>query len=201
MDFPDLLDDFIRYVKVDTQSEETSDDFPSTEKQLDLARMLSAELKTLGLEAVKMDRWGYVFAALSTNQSHPTPTIALIAHLDTSPDVSGRDVHPRIWENYTGGDLILSQKDEVILQTADNPTLERKIGHTVITTDGSTLLGADDKAGIAEIINAVKYLLKNPDIPRPNIRLVFTPDEEVGRGTEKLDVKEIGADYGYTVDG
>jgi len=201
MDFPDLLDDFLRYVRVDTRSDEESEDFPSTAKQFDLARLLEKELIQLSLDDVRVDRWGYVFATLKTNQTEPQPTIALIAHLDTSPDVSGENVNPQVWKDYDGRDLILPRGDNVVLRTADDGYLGEKIGATLITSDGATLLGADDKAGIAEIINAVKYLNAHPEIPRPHVRLVFTPDEEVGRGTEKLNLDEVGADCAYTLDG
>jgi tripeptide aminopeptidase len=201
MKFPELLDDFLRYVKIDTQSSEESKSFPSTKKQLDLARLLKGELEKMNLEKVKVNKWGYVFATLKTNQNRKMPTIALIAHLDTSPDVSGRDVNPRIHRKYKGQDVILSKKDNIILKVSENPYLKKQVGKTLITTDGSTLLGADNKAGIAEIMNAVKHLMDHPDLPRPNIQLLFTPDEEVGRGTEKLNMKDVKADYAYTVDG
>ena len=201
MQFPDLLNNFLRYVKIDTQSDEESTSFPSTKKQFDLANLLKQELEEMKLENVKVNKWGYVFAALKTNQSKKTPTIALIAHLDTSPDVSGKNVKPKLHKNYQGQDVILSSKDNIILTPKENPHLKKQIGKTLITTDGSTLLGADNKAGIAEIMSAVNYLRENPKIPRPNIQLLFTPDEEVGRGTEKLNLKDVKADYAYTIDG
>jgi tripeptide aminopeptidase len=201
MDFPDLLNSFLRYAKIDTQSSEESKSFPSTKKQLDLANLLKKELDKMKLDNVKVNKWGYVFAALKTNQTKKTPTIALIAHLDTSPDVSGQGVKPRIHKNYQGNDVVLSSKDNIVLKVKENPYLKKQIGKTLITTDGSTLLGADNKAGIAEIMSAVQYLIKHPEIPRPNIQLLFTPDEEVGRGTEKLNLKDVKADYAYTVDG
>jgi tripeptide aminopeptidase len=201
MQFPDLLNNFLRYVKIDTQSDEESTSFPSTKKQFDLATLLKQELEEMKLENVKVNKWGYVFAALKTNQSKKTPTIALIAHLDTSPDVSGKNVKPKLHKNYQGQDVMLSSKDNFILKLKENPYLKKQIGKTLITTDGSTLLGADNKAGIAEIMSAVNYLRKNPGIPRPNIQLLFTPDEEVGRGTEKLNLKDLKADYAYTIDG
>jgi tripeptide aminopeptidase len=201
MQFPDLLNNFLRYVKIDTQSDEESTSFPSTKKQFDLATLLKQELEEMKLENVKVNKWGYVFAALKTNQSKKTPTIALIAHLDTSPDVSGKNVKPKLHKNYQGQDVMLSSKDNIILKLKENPYLKKQIGKTLITTDGSTLLGADNKAGIAEIMSAVNYLRKNPGIPRPNIQLLFTPDEEVGRGTEKLNLKDLKADYAYTIDG
>lgn len=201
MKFPDLLNSFLRYVKIDTQSSEESESFPSTKKQFDLANLLKKELDEMKLDKVKVNKWGYVFATLKTNQTKKMPTIALIAHLDTSPDVSGKGVKPRIHKNYHGRDLVLSSKDNIVLKVKDNPYLKKQIGKTLITTDGSTLLGADNKAGIAEIMNAARFLIGHPEIPRPNIQLLFTPDEEVGRGTEKLNLKDVNADYAYTVDG
>ena len=201
MKYPDLLNNFLRYVKIDTQSSEESTSFPSTKKQLDLANLLKKELGEMKLEKVKVNKWGYVFATLKTNQTKKMPTIALIAHLDTSPDVSGQGVKPRIHKNYQANDVVLSSKNNIVLKVKENPYLKKQIGKTLITTDGSTLLGADNKAGIAEIMSAVQYLIKHPEIPRPNIQLLFTPDEEVGRGTEKLNLKDVKADYAYTVDG
>lgn len=201
MQFNDILERFLRYVKIDTQSNEESTSFPSTEKQLNLAKVLKQELEDLGLEDVKITKWGYVLATLKTNQKKDVPTIALISHLDTAPDVSGKNVNPKIHENYNGSDIILSDDKKYILKVSENPYLKEKIGKTIITTDGSTLLGADDKAGISEIMSAITFLVNNPDFPRPTIRVVFTPDEEVGRGTEKITVEEINADYGYTIDG
>ncbi|MCK4835189.1 MAG: peptidase T, partial [Candidatus Aminicenantes bacterium] len=201
MEFPDLLDNFLRYVKIDTQSDEESKSFPSTKKQFDLANLLKKELEKMKLEDVKMNKWGYVLATLKSNQDKKVPTIALIAHIDTSPDVSGKNVSPRIHKNYNGQDIILSKEDNIILKTKENPYLKKQIGKTIITSDGTTLLGADNKAGIAEIMSAVNFLRKNPEIPRPNIRILITPDEEVGRGTEKIKTNDIEADYGYTIDG
>jgi tripeptide aminopeptidase len=201
MEFPDLLDRFLSYVKIDTQSSEETQDFPSTRKQLELARKLQAEMEEMGLEDVQLNQWGYVLASLPTNQEKKVPTIALIGHLDTSPEVSGENVKPQLHENYDGTDIVLSSSDNIVLSVKDNPHLLEKKGKTIITTDGTSLLGADDKAGVAEILSAINHLKNNPDIPRPNIRLVFTPDEETGRGTEHITAEEINADYGYTVDG
>ena len=201
MEFPGMLDRFFSYVKIDTQSDEDSESYPSTKKQFDLLNKLEVELKELGLDDVEQNKWGYVTATLKTNQESDVPTIALIAHVDTSPDVSGENVNPCIHKNYDGKDIIISEKENVILKVDENPMLNDKIGKTVITSDGTTLLGADNKAGITEIICAVKYLMENPDAPRPNIRILFTPDEEVGRGTENITNEEIKADYGYTIDG
>jgi tripeptide aminopeptidase len=201
MEFPDMLERFFSYVKIDTQSSEENAEFPSTKKQLNLSAKLRDELKTMGLQKVEMNKWGYVTATLPTNQEKDIPTIALIAHVDTSPDVSGENVNPQIHKNYDGKDVPLSADGNLVLKVDENPYLKEKKGKTLITTDGSTLLGADDKAGITEIMCALEYLIKNPDSPRPNIRVVFTPDEEVGRGTEHITAEEINADYGYTVDG
>lgn len=201
MKFPDLQDRFLRYVKIDTQSDENSESSPSTSGQWDLAHTLEGELRDMGLDDVYVSTHGYVFATLKTNRPGEIPTIALIAHLDTSPDVSGSHVHPRIHESYDGQDILLSQKDNSRLRVEEHPKLKDMIGKTLITTDGNTLLGADDKAGIAEIMSAVHYLVTHPDTPRPNIRVIFTPDEEVGRGTDNLKIEDIGSDFGYTIDG
>lgn len=201
MEFPGMLEKFFSYVKIDTQSREESDSFPTTDKQLNLSRQLKEELDTMGLEDVQLTEWGYVLATLKTNQEKEVPTIALIAHVDTSPDVSGENVNPRVHKNYDGGDVVLSPDGEYVIKIEENPYLKEKKGMTLITTDGSTLLGADNKAGITEIMCALQYLMDNPEVPRPNIRVLFTPDEEVGRGTEHITVEEIGAKYGYTIDG
>lgn len=201
MEFPDLKERFFSYVTIDTQSSEASESYPSTQKQLDLSRKLKEECVGLGLSDVVLNDWGYVLATLKTNQDKEVPTIALIAHVDTSPDVSGANVKPQVHENYDGGDVVLPGADGIVLKVSENPYLKEKKGHTLITSDGSTLLGSDDKAGITEIMCAVKYLVEHPEIPRPNIRILFTPDEETGRGTEHITAEEIGADFGYTVDG
>jgi tripeptide aminopeptidase len=201
MEFPGMMDRFFSYVKIDTQSNEESESYPSTQKQFDLLTKLKAELEELGLEEVSIDKWGYVLGTLKTNQDRQVPTIALIAHVDTSPDVSGTNVNPQVHENYDGGDVVLSEESGVVIKVEENPYLKEKKGMTLITTDGNTLLGADNKAGITEIMCALKYLLEHPEAPRPNIRVLFTPDEEVGRGTEHIDMKNINADFGYTIDG
>jgi tripeptide aminopeptidase len=201
MKYPDILERFLSYVRVDTQSSDASESFPSTEKQKDLAARLKPELEALGLQDVQVSSWGYALATWPTNQAHKTPTIALIAHMDTSPDVSGAGVEPRLHKNYQGGDLVISESEGLVLKASRNPYLKKQIGKTIITASGRTLLGADDKAGIAEIMDALTFLSEHPDVPRPNIRVVFTPDEETGRGVEHITAEEIGADYGYTVDG
>ena len=200
-----LLDRFLRYVKVDTRSDEASESSPTTEKQKDLSRMLAEELKELGCDDAEMNEWGYVLASIPSNlpDDHPaagkTPSIGLIAHVDTYFGTSGKDVKPQIIESYEGGDIDLNP--EQTLKTADNPNLEKCVGHTVIHTDGSTLLGADDKAGVAEIMTVVEYLKDHPEVLHGPIRIAFTTDEEVGRGTEHFDVEAFGADYAYTLDG
>ena len=201
MKFPDILERFLSYVAIDTQSSDTSETFPSTAKQKDLAAKLKPELEALGMQDVQVTEWGYVLAGLETNQKHKVPTIALIAHMDTSPDVSGTAVQPKLHKNYQGQDLVLSESENVILKTIDNPYLLEKTGKTIITASGNTLLGADNKAGIAAIMDTLTQLHNQPDLPRPNLKIVFTPDEETGRGVEHITAAEIGADFGYTVDG
>lgn len=191
---------FLRYVKYDTQSDETSETFPSTAKQKILSRDLAAELKEMGLEDAHMDEYGYVMATLPANTTKNVTPIGFIAHVDTSPAVSGENVNPIIHHNYQGGDIYLPKDDQVI-RLADNPDLKKMIGYDIITSDGSTLLGADNKAGVAEIMDAVAYFLSHPEVKHGPIKICFTPDEEVGRGTEKFDVKKFGAKYAYTVDG
>jgi len=190
---------FLRYVSFDTQSSEESASYPSTEKQKQLGRQLVEELREMGLTDAGMDDWGYVTATLPANVSHPVPVIGLIAHMDTSPEVSGADVKPIIHKNYQGGDLVLPSS--VVIRAEETPELARQIGNDLITSDGSTLLGADNKAGIAEIISAVGYLIDHPEIPHGRLRIAVTPDEEVGRGTEHFDVQAFGADFAYTIDG
>ncbi len=199
MEFPDLLERFISYVKIDTRSDPDSKTFPSTAIQFDLAHKLSSELEGMGLNDVNVNQYGYVSGLLLSNQKSGMPVIALIAHMDTSPDVSGTGINPLIHRNYGGDDIKLP--GGLTLSVSENSLLKDRIRKTVITTDGTTLLGADDKAGIAEIMSAVNFLVKNPEYPRPDIKVLFTPDEEVGRGTDKITMDEIGADYGYTADG
>ncbi len=200
MEFPGMQERFFSYVKIDTQSNDNTTDFPTTSKQLDLQRKLKEEMDQMGLKNVTLTEWGYVLGTLETNQDRIMPTIALIAHADTSPDVSGTNVNPQIHANYDGGDIYLP-KDNVVIKVDENPHLKEKIGKTIFTSDGSTLLGADNKAGITEILCAVQYLIDNPGIPRPNIRILVTPDEEVGRGTEHIAPKDIDASFAYTIDG
>ena len=195
-----LLDRFLRYVAVDTQSDENSESQPSTEKQLVLLEMLRDELRALGLEA-ELDQWGYVMATLPSNLDHKAPAIGFIAHVDSSPDASGKDVKAQIIRNYDGGDIELKGVPGLALRVADFPELAGYKGQTIITTDGTTLLGADDKAGVAEIMNAVEYLVEHPEVKHPEVKIGFTPDEEIGRGVVKFDVARFGADYAYTMDG
>ena len=195
-----LLDRFLRYVAVDTQSDENSESQPSTGKQLVLLEMLRDELRALGLEA-ELDQWGYVMATLPSNLDHKAPAIGFIAHVDTSPDASGKDVKAQIIRNYDGGDIELKGVPGLALRVADFPELAVYKGQTIITTDGTTLLGADDKAGVAEIMNAVEYLVEHPEVKHPEVKIGFTPDEEIGRGVVKFDVARFGADYAYTMDG
>ena len=196
-----IKDRFLRYVRIDTQSDPKSENTPSTEKQWDLARMLASELEDLGLEDVSIDGNAYVMATLPSNVPHEVPTIGFVSHFDTSPDYSGTGVNPMIHENYQGQDLVLSEKDNIVLSPSYFEDLLMYQGQTIITTDGSTLLGADDKAGIAEIMTAMEHLVNHPEIKHGKIRVAFTPDEEIGRGAHKFDVEKFGADWAYTMDG
>ena len=196
-----FLDRFLDYVKYDTQSSEESETYPSTEKQKELSKRLVKDLKELGLQDVEMTEWGYVFATLPSNVDYDVPVIGFNSHVDTSPEVSGANVNPIIHENYQGGDIVLPKDSSQVIDFEMNPALKNCIGHDIITTDGTTLLGADDKAGISEIMGALTYLTENPEIPHGKIRIAFTVDEEVGRGTEKFDVQAFGADFAYTIDG
>ncbi|MCH8943051.1 MAG: peptidase T [Bacteroidetes bacterium] len=195
------VEKFLKYVKYDTQSDEESETFPSTEKQKILSAVLANELKEIGLEDAHMDEWGYVMATLPSNTDKNVDTIAFIAHVDTSPAVTGKDVNPVINKNYQGGDIVLKNDTSKIIKVHENPQLKDMIGYDIITTDGTTLLGADNKAGVAEIMDAVNYWVTHPDVKHGTIKICFTPDEEVGRGTEKIDLEKLGAKYAYTVDG
>jgi tripeptide aminopeptidase len=192
---------FLRYVKYDTQSAENSKTYPSTEKQKELGRQIVEELKELGLEDASINEHGYVMATLPANIQRTVPVIGFIAHMDTSPELSGKDVKPQTHENYTGDDIVLAGDNTQILRPSENPELAKKIGNGIITADGTTLLGADDKAGVAEIVDAVHYLVNNPKIQHGTIKVAFTPDEEVGSGVEHFDVRKFGAQYAYTIDG
>ena len=192
---------FLKYIQIDTQSDPESQTTPSTEKQWDLARLLARELEDIGLEDVSIDENAYIMATLPSNVTHEVPTIGFISHFDTSPDYSGSGVKPMIHENYQGQDLVLSEKDNIVLSPSYFDDLLLYKGQTLITTDGSTLLGADDKAGIAEIVTAMEHLVQHPEIKHGKIRVAFTPDEEIGRGAHKFDVEKFGADWAYTMDG
>ncbi len=202
-----VLDRFLRYVKIDTQSAEGVEDFPSTAKQFDLLKLLRDELGELGLEEIELDKYGYVTATLPANlpPDHPdlsaVPTVAFLAHVDTSPDVTGKDVKPQIHKNYQGGDIQLPGDPEQVIRAADNPQLKTAVGCDIVTTDGTTLLGADDKAGIAEIMTAMDRLLSDKTLYHGPIKVGFTPDEEVGRGVDFFDVEKFAADIAYTLDG
>ena len=195
-----ILDRFLRYVSVDTQSDENSESQPSSAKQLDLLRMLRDELTAMGVEAT-LDEYGYVMATLPSNIDRKVRVVGFIAHVDTSPDASGANVRPQIIENYDGGDIALKGVPGLFLKPSEFPELLGHKGETIITTDGTTLLGADDKAGVAEIMNAVQYMVEHPEFKHGEIKIGFTPDEEIGRGVVKFDVKKFGAEYAYTMDG
>lgn len=197
-----VTDRFLRYVKYDTQSDELTNLTPSTPGQFKFAQVLEKELRELGLEEISLDENGYLMATLPANTDKAgVPTIGFIAHLDTSPDMSGHNVKPRIVESYDGGDITLNEGEHIILSPSQFPELLNYLGQNLIVTDGTTLLGADDKAGIAEIISAVVYLQKNPEIKHGKIRMAFNPDEEIGQGAHKFDVGRFGADWAYTMDG
>lgn len=196
-----LIDRFVSYIKIDTESDPESNTTPSTEKQWDLANKLVDELKAIGMEDVTIDENAYVMATLPSNVSHDVPVIGFVSHFDTSPDFTGANVNPQIIENYDGKDIVLNKEQNIILSPDYFEDLLLYKGQTLITTDGTTLLGADDKAGIAEIVSAMEYLIKNPQIKHGKIRVGFTPDEEIGRGAHKFDVEKFGADWAYTMDG
>lgn len=196
-----VLNRFLNYVAIDTQSDSHSETCPSTDKQLNLARILVDEMKAMGLTDVSLDENGYVMGTLPRNVDYDVPTIGWIAHMDTSPDFSGKDVKPQIFENYSGGDIILNDHLNIVMKVDDFPNLKKYKGQTIITTDGTTLLGADNKAGIAEILEAVAFLIEHPEIPHGDVKIGFTPDEEIGRGANRFDVDSFGADFAYTVDG
>ncbi|WP_203296485.1 peptidase T [Luteirhabdus pelagi] len=196
-----LIDRFTRYVKVDTESDPESDSTPSTEKQWDLAHQLVAELKEIGLEDVTIDENAYIMATLPSNIDKEVPVIGFVSHFDTTPDFTGKNVNPQVIENYDGGDIVLNEAENIVLSPKDFDEMLQYKGQTLITTDGTTLLGADDKAGIAEIVSAMEYLVKHPEIKHGKIRVGFTPDEEIGRGAHKFDVAKFGAEWAYTMDG
>ena len=192
---------FLRYVVIDTQSDPASPTCPSTEKQKDLGRLLAAELREIGLSDAHLDDHGYVYATIPANTDKRVPVICFCSHMDTSPDCSGANVRPQIVRNYQGGDIVLPADPSQVIRFGEHPALATQIGHDIITTDGTTLLGADNKAGLAEIMDAVHFLAKNPQIKHGTIKILFTPDEEIGRGVDKADLKKLGAEFAYTIDG
>ena len=196
-----LLEKFFKYISIDTQADPVSDTFPSTKKQFDLANVLVEELKDLGLMDAHIDENCYVMATLPSNMDKDVPVIGFLAHVDTAPDMSGKDIKPQIVEDYDGEDILLNKEKNMYLRVSDFPELKKYVGQTIITTDGTTLLGADDKAGIAEIMTAIEHLVNNPDIRHGTIKIGFTPDEEIGKGVDHFDVKKFGAQYAYTLDG
>lgn len=196
-----IIDRFVKYITIDTQSDPNNPAFPSTEKQWNLARLLVDELKQIGLDDVTIDENCYVMATLPANVDFEVPTIGFIAHIDTSPDYTGTNVKPQFFPNYDGKDIILNEEKNIVLSPDYFEDLLLYVGQTLITTDGTTLLGADDKAGVTEIVSAMEYLIQHPEIKHGKIRIGFTPDEEVGKGAHKFDVKKFAADWAYTMDG
>ncbi|XKM44002.1 peptidase T (plasmid) [Rhizobium ruizarguesonis] len=196
-----VLDRFLRYVVIDTQSDPASSTQPTTDKQKDLGRVLVDELLKIGLADAHLDEHGYVYATIPANSDKTVPVICFCSHMDTAPDFSGTDVKPQIVRNYAGGDIKLASDTSRVIRVSDHPELKYQIGNDIVTTDGTTLLGADDKAGLAEIMTAAEMLVGNPDIRHGTIKILFTPDEEVGRGVNKVDLKKLGADFAYTMDG
>ncbi len=192
---------FLRYVQIDTQSDPQSTTFPSTEKQKDLSRILVQELKEMGVEDAHLDEWGYVYATIPSTTDKKVPVICFCAHVDTAPDCSGTNVKPLVHKNYQGADIILPDDTTQVLKKSEYPYLETQIGNDIITASGKTLLGADDKAGVAEIMDLACFLMQHNDIKHGEIRILFTPDEEVGKGVNHVDMKKLGADFGYTLDG
>ena len=192
---------FLRYVVIDTQSDPTSPTCPSTAKQKDLGNLLAKELQAMGISDAHLDEHGYVNATIPANTARHLPVICFCSHMDTSPDCTGKDVRPQIVRNYRGGDIALPADPTQVIRVADNPALNDQIGNDIVTSDGTTLLGADNKAGLAEIMDAVYFLINHPEIKHGAIKILFTPDEEIGRGVDKADLKKLGADFAYTMDG
>ncbi len=195
-----ITERFCKYVQVDTQSDPESTTFPSTEKQKDLSRILVQELLDMGLEDAHLDEFGYVYATLKSNVNHAVPVICYCSHVDTSPDCTGAGVKPLVHTNYQGQDLVLPDDTTQVIRTSEHPYLLEKIGEDIITASGTTLLGADDKAGVAVIMDCIQRFVNNPELPHGDIRVLFTPDEEIGRGVDHVDIKKLGADVGYTLD-
>ncbi len=196
-----IIDKFLRYVSVDTESNPDSQSQPSTNKQFNLLQLLQQELKAMGIENAEVDKYGYLMATIPANTDKPVPAIGFIAHVDTSPDASGHNIHPQVWENYDGKTIVINKEKGLELNLEEFPELSQYKGQTIITTDGTTLLGADDKAGIAEIMCAAEYIMNHPEFKHGEIKIGFTPDEEIGRGVDYFDVKKFGAKYAYTMDG
>lgn len=196
-----VLDRFLKYVKIDTQSDPNSTTNPSTEKQKDLGRVLVQELKEIGIADADLDEFGYVYATIPSNTKKKVPVICFCSHMDTSPDSSGTGVKPLVHRNYQGQDLILPEDTDIVISPNDHPDLKEQIGNDIVTASGTTLLGADNKAGVAAIMDAARILMENPDLKHGKIRILFTPDEEIGRGVDKIDMERLAADFGYTVDG
>lgn len=197
-----LTERFLKYVQIDTQSDQFSETYPSTNKQFDLAKVLIRELQDLGVNEVELDEYCYIYATIKGNSEKKNiPKIMFCSHMDTAPDCSGTGVKPIIHENYKGNDIVLPDDPTQIIKPGEHPDLKDQIGNDIITASGTTLLGADNKAGLAAIMTAVEFLIKNPEIKHGDIKILFTPDEEIGRGTDKVDLKKLGADFGYTIDG
>lgn len=192
---------FMRYVQVDTQSDPQSNAQPTTEKQKDLSRLLVKEMKEIGIEDAEMDQWGYVYGTIPANTDKQVPVLCFCSHVDTAPDASGKDVKPLLHKNYQGQDIVMPDDQNIVIRRTDFSYLEELIGHDLITASGKTLLGADDKSGVAAIMDAANFLLTHPEVKHGKIRIVFTPDEEVGKGTAKIDMQHLGAQFGYTLDG
>lgn len=196
-----VTDRFVKYAKIDTQSDPTSSTCPSTEKQKNLGKVLVEELKQMGIKDVEMDEHGYIYATIESNTSKKVPAICFCSHMDTSPDCSGTNVNPVIHKNYNGKDIVLPNDNTQIIKFSEHPALAAQIGNDIVTADGTTLLGADNKAGLAEIMDAANYLMQHPEVKHGKIRILFTPDEEIGRGADKVNIKKLDAEFGYTMDG
>lgn len=196
-----VLERFLKYIKIDTKSDDSSETTPSTEKQFNLANVLKKELEDLGLVDISLDDKCYLMATLPANTDAEIPVIGFVAHMDTAPDMSGENVNPLFWPDYQGQDLVINKEKNLVLSTTEFPEMKMYLGNTIITTDGNTLLGADDKAGVAEIMTAIEYLVQHPEIKHGTIKVGFTPDEEIGRGVDHFDVEKFGAKYAYTMDG
>ena len=191
----------MRYVQVDTQSDPLSNTYPTTEKQKNLSKVLVEELTQIGVKDAEMDEFGYVYATIPSNTNKDVPVVCFCAHVDTAPDASGTGVKPILHKDYKGQDIVLPDDKNQVLRKADFPYMQKLIGHDLITASGTTLLGSDDKAGVAEIMDAANFLITHPEVKHGTIKILFTPDEEVGKGTAKIDLQKLGADYGYTLDG